>query len=160
MDSYQYGELLKTLQSKYATIGEIIKPSALQDELAKLEALESTPNFWEDAKKASEISKQKTKITKTLQSYTQLGNNLNDSTELFELASAQGDSDTLELLFVESSALESSVLKAELEILLNSPNDALNAIITIQPGAGGTEAQDWASMLYRMYLRWPVPRRR
>ncbi len=154
MDSYQYGELLKTLQSKYATIGEIIKPSALQDELAKLEALESAPSFWEDAKKASEISKQKTKITKTLQSYTQLGNNLNDSTELFELASAQGDSDTLELLFAESSALESSVLKAELEILLNSPNDALNAIITIQPGAGGTEAQDWASMLYRMYLRW------
>lgn len=154
MDSYQYGELLKLLQGKYATIGEIIKPSALQEELAKLEALENAPNFWEDAKRASEVAKQKTKITKTLQSYTALGKNLSDSVELFEIASAQGDSDTLELLFSESESLESAVLKAELEILLNSPNDALNAIVTIQPGAGGTESQDWASMLYRMYLRW------
>ena len=154
MDSYQYSELLKTLTSKYATIGEILKPDDLHAQLATLQAIESSPDFWEDAKKASEVGKQKAKITKTLQSYTALGKNLSDSAELFEIASTQGDSDTLELLFAESSALESSLLQAELEILLNSPNDALNAIITIQPGAGGTESQDWASMLYRMYLRW------
>ena len=154
MNSYEYGELLKTLRLKCQNIAKVIKHSEIQSRLQQIEQIEQDPKFWEDSKKAGEIGKEKSKLLKILENYNKVSQSVQDSSELFEIANSDEDNATLELLFAESSALEEEVMRLELAILLNEPNDALNAIITIQPGAGGTESQDWASMLYRMYLRW------
>ena len=154
MDSYEYGELLKTLRLKCQNITKAIKPDEIQSRLQEIEQIEQDPRFWEDSKRAGEIGKEKSRLLKIIEDYNRIYQSVQDSSELFEIANTDEDNATLELLFTESSALEEEVAKLELVVLLNEPNDALNAIVTIQPGAGGTESQDWASMLYRMYLRW------
>ena len=154
MDSYEYGELLKNLQNKCENIQKIIQPESIQQQLKEIEALEQDPRFWEDTKQAGETSKKKSILLKMLEEYRKIEQNLKDCSELFEIALSQEDNATLELLFQESHQLEHSVTQLELIVMLSGEHDGANAIITIQPGAGGTESQDWASMLYRMYLRW------
>ncbi|MCE3039059.1 peptide chain release factor 2 [Helicobacter anatolicus] len=152
MDSYEYGELLKTLKTKIDNIYKIIKPNSLQERLKEIEALQQDANFWNDAKKAGEIGKEKSRCERMLQTYQNAKASIDDASELFEIS--QNDNDTLELLFAESQNLEDSIKKVEIEVMLSGEHDGANAIVTIQPGAGGTESQDWGSILYRMYLRW------
>ncbi|MDE7217688.1 MAG: peptide chain release factor 2, partial [Helicobacter sp.] len=79
---------------------------------------------------------------------------LSDSVELFEIAQAENDAEILASLFADSDALQSCVRNLEIEVMLSGEHDNANAILTIHPGAGGTESQDWANMVYRMYLRY------
>ncbi len=152
MDSYEYGELLKRLKNAIENIRKIIKPDELTLRLQEIENLQQDPNFWNDAKKAGDIGKEKSKITRLLDTYQSAQRSIDDASELFELS--QNDTDTLELLFEESSQLEDSIKHVEIAVMLSGEHDSNNAIVTIQPGAGGTESQDWGSILYRMYLRW------
>ncbi|WP_027326691.1 peptide chain release factor 2 [Helicobacter pametensis] len=152
MDNYEYSELLKELDGKCLNIEKIIKPQEIEKELQQIAAIEQDPNFWNDVKKAGEIGKQKSKLSRMLQTYQNAWQMLNDAKELFELA--ENDEEILNQLFSQSKELESAIKKVEIEVMLSDEHDASNAIITIQPGAGGTESQDWGSMLYRMYLRW------
>lgn len=152
MDSYEYGELLKRLKNAIENIRKIIKPDELTLRLQEIENLQQDPSFWNDAKKAGDIGKEKSKITRLLDTYQSAQRSIDDASELFELS--QNDTDTLELLFEESSQLEDSIKHVEIAVMLSGEHDSNNAIVTIQPGAGGTESQDWGSILYRMYLRW------
>ena len=111
-------------------------------------------NFWNDAKKAGDIGKEKARIERMLQTYNDAKSSVDDAFELFNLALGEEDSTTLELLFKEASDLELKIKKMEVGLMLSGEHDDSNAIVTIQPGAGGTESQDWGSILYRMYLRW------
>lgn len=154
MDSYEYSEMLKTLSTKLENIERILKPNALKEQLLEIIKIESSPNFWEDAQKAAQIGQQKRNIERSLEKFELAKNALNDAKELFEISQNDNDESTLNLLFSESNELEAQIKKAEIETMLNDPLDSKNAIFTITPGAGGTEAADWASMLYRMYLRW------
>lgn len=154
MDSYEYSELIKSLAIKVENIAKIIR---IDEQKARLEAIikeENAPNFWNDTKKVAEIGKEKSRLNRILSVYENAKNALNDSNELFALAGAENDSEMLENLFLEAPELEHKIKQIEIEIMLSDKNDSANAIISIQPGAGGTESQDWASMLYRMYLRW------
>ncbi|PAF43732.1 peptide chain release factor 2 [Helicobacter sp. 11S03491-1] len=154
MDSYEYGELLKDLKNKCENIAKIIKPAKLQTRLDEIIQIQQNPEFWNDTKKAGEINKEKVKLERMLQTYNQAKSSIDDAHELFGLVCSDNDATTLELLFAESSSLESRIKKVEIEVMLSGENDMANAIVTIQPGAGGTESQDWGSILYRMYLRW------
>lgn len=154
MDSYEYGELIKSLAIKVENIAKIIKISEKKARLEAIIAEENAPNFWNDAKKVAQIGKEKSTLNRILGIYENAQNALNDSEELFNLAKSDNDSDLLENLFIEAPNLEHKIKQIEIEIMLSDKNDGANAIVTIQPGAGGTESQDWASMLYRMYLRW------
>ena len=154
MDSYEYSELLKKLEKKIENIKNIIKPDQVQERIKEIEELENSPNFWEDAKKAAQIQKEKNRLTRILEKYNEAKTALEDAQELFELASEEEDSETLQMLFEEAPKLEEKVSKIEIETMLSGENDDKNAIVSIHPGAGGTESQDWASILYRMYLRW------
>ncbi len=154
MDSYEYSELLKKLEKKIENIKNIIKPSAIEKRLKEIEEVENSPEFWNDAKKASEIQKEKNKISRILEKYNEAKSAVEDAKELFELASEENDEETLAMLFEEATSLEEKVTKIEIETMLSGENDDKNAIVSIHPGAGGTESQDWASILYRMYLRW------
>ncbi|ANV98060.1 peptide chain release factor 2 [Helicobacter enhydrae] len=152
MDHYQYSELLKELDNKCQNIAQIIKPHSIQAQLEDIAALEQDPSFWSDVKRAGEMGKQKAKLKRLLQTYEDANGALQDAQELFELA--EGDEGILQQLFLQSHELEEAIKKVEIEVMLSDEFDSANAIITIQPGAGGTESQDWGSILYRMYLRW------
>lgn len=154
MDSYEYAELLKTLQIKLDNIKNAIKPEQLLKELEEFQALEENPAFWNDSDKAATIGKKKRKNERLLQRYNEAKLALQDANEFFSLLDSQNDEKELNELFSQSLELESMISELEIAVLLSDELDLLNAIVTITPGAGGTESQDWASMLYRMYLRW------
>lgn len=114
----------------------------------------SREDFWSDTVKASEILRSKTKLTAVIDNWKKQRILLNDLEGLYELAVAENDEKTLQEIEKDLSSLSESVRKEELRGMLGSEQDPLSAIMTIHAGAGGTEAQDWAEMLLRMYLRW------
>jgi peptide chain release factor 2 len=154
LDSYEYNELLGKLETKIENIAAIIHPNKMQERLKEIEALEQEPDFWSDAKVAAKIQQEKNRTISVLKKYTEAKEAVDDSKEMLEMAKEEGDSETEEALYEESAALVSMVEKVEVEMMLSDENDSKNAIVSIHPGAGGTESQDWAHMLYRMYLRW------
>ncbi|RAX57430.1 peptide chain release factor 2 [Helicobacter monodelphidis] len=154
MDIYEYGELLKILEIKIENIKSIIRIDKLHTRLDDIAKQEQDPIFWENAKQASELQKEKRHIERVLDKYYQNANALKDARELFEIATSEDDASMLDSLFQESVELEKQLKGLEIEVMLNGEYDSANAILTIHPGAGGTESQDWASMLYRMYLRY------
>lgn len=154
MDNYEYSELLKKLKQQVENARSIIKPDAVKARLDEIEALEQDPEFWNDPETAGTIQKEKTKLGNLFNKYTKAGAALNDSEELFDMAKEEEDEETVESLFAEAPSLEQQISALEIEVMLSGEMDGNNAIVSIHPGAGGTESQDWASMLYRMYLRW------
>jgi len=154
LDSYEYSELLKKLDIKIDNIAKIIKPDDLKKRLNEIEEIEQKPDFWNDAKEAAKIQQEKNKINSILQRYQKAKSAIEDAKELFEMASGENDEETLDELFKEAEGLEEIITKLEIAMMLSGEDDSKNAIVSIHPGAGGTESQDWASMLYRMYLRW------
>jgi peptide chain release factor 2 len=154
MDAYEYGELLKSLTIKMNNIKNIVKPDELEARLDEIEAMQQDPNFWNDAANAGKISQEKTKTERILETYNNAFDAVNDASEYFELSKAENDEETLEMLYDDAESLEASTNALEVQMMLSGEHDGANAIVSIHPGAGGTESQDWASMLYRMYLRW------
>ena len=154
LDSYEYTELLKKLATKIENIAQIINPQKLQDRLKEIEIIEQEPTFWEDAKSAGVVQKEKTKINSMLKNYLEAKRSVDDSMDIYEMAKDEGDEEALSELYSEADKLEELITKLEISMMLSGDDDSSNAIVSIHPGAGGTESQDWASMLYRMYLRW------
>ena len=154
MDNYEYSELLNKLKTKTDNIKKIINPDFLKKRLSEIEKIEQSENFWADAKKATKIQKEKNRALSMLKKYDLVTSNLQDAQELFNMAKAENDEESLLELFNDSKNLKEMVTKLEIEMMLSGEDDSKNAIVSIHPGAGGTESQDWASMLYRMYLRW------
>jgi len=154
MDAYEYGELIKALENKIQNIESILKPENLKKRLSEIEDMENDPEFWSDPKKSAKIQKEKQAIIRKLEKYDNAKNALEDNKEMFELASVEEDEETLNEVFNDVNELKKVIRDLEIEVMLSDENDSKNAIITIHPGAGGTESHDWASMLYRMYLRY------
>jgi peptide chain release factor 2 len=154
MDAYEYSELLKLLNTKLQNISNILKPDTLDVRLKEIETLESDQDFWNDVDNATKIGIEKNRILSKLSKFNKANDAIVGTNELYELAQEEKDEDTFELLYEEAPDLEELILKTEISVMLSNPDDASNAIISIHPGAGGTESQDWAAMLYRMYLRW------
>ena len=126
----------------------------LEKKLQELEEQTTKQEFWEDTenttKVLSEIKKIKGKYTK----YKELEKELNNLLELSELVQQEYDEEIAIDIIKNTKKEQRNLEKLELETLLSGKYDANNAIVTIHPGAGGTESQDWAEMLYRMYTRW------
>jgi len=154
MDAYEYGELLKSLSTKMENITNIVKPDEIRARLEEIEQMQQDPEFWGDSDRAAKVSQEKTRLERTLNKYNEAKDALDDAVEYFELAKSEGDEETLEMLYEEAESLKEHIQQLEVAIMLSGEHDSANAIVTIHPGAGGTESQDWASMLYRMYLRW------
>jgi len=109
---------------------------------------------WSDAKRAQELGREKKSLETVVRSLGGVTATLNDSKELFDLARADRDVATLEEIGREAARLESEVAALELRRMFSNPLDRNNCFVDIQAGSGGTEAQDWAAMLERMYLKY------
>jgi peptide chain release factor 2 len=112
------------------------------------------PGVWSDPKRAQELGREKKQLDQLVGTLTSLGQRLKDSTELFELARAEADDATLSGVAADVTELEHTVGDLEFRRMFHNPMDPNSCFIDIQAGSGGTEAQDWAAMLLRMYLRY------
>ncbi len=120
--------------------------------LVKLRKESTVTNFWNDSNKASAILKKISLIEKELELWQDLKRRHGDLEVLFEFAKSDEESESD--IVKELSEYESEIDDIELKLKLGGERDISNAILTIHPGAGGTESQDWADMLYRLYSRW------
>ena len=110
--------------------------------------------MWNDAQNARRLMSEKTALEEALTSYQTMEQNLADYTELAEIAEAENDETSLSELETHLKELQNEAKRGELEALLNGEVDANDAFLEVHAGSGGTEAQDWAEMLLRMYSRW------
>ena len=116
-------------------------------------ALEN-PNIWNDPKRAQELGKEKRTVETVVQTIDHLTTNLADNAELFEMSKAEQDFDGLEAIEADAAKLREKVEELEFRRMFNNPADPSNCFIDFQAGAGGTEANDWAGMLLRQYLKY------
>ena len=112
------------------------------------------PTIWSDQKRAQDLGKEKKSLENIVMSLTSIQAGLRDATDLFEMAREEQDEDTLVAIEADADALKKLVEGMEFRRMFNNPMDPNNCFIDIQAGAGGTEAQDWASMLLRQYLKY------
>ena len=112
------------------------------------------PDVWSQPEKTQALGKERSQIEDTVEMMQKLAQYLQDTEELNELAVAENDTDTLESISKDAEVLTAKISELEFRRMFSGEMDANNAYVDIQSGSGGTEAQDWANMLLRMYLRW------
>ena len=154
MDNYEYTELLKNISLKMENITGVVEPKKIENKLLEIEELENDQEFWNDASNAAKTQKEKTQLQRKLAKYSIANDAVNDAVELYEMAKEENDEESIEALYDDAQSLQDSIRSMEIEVLLSGESDTNNAILSIHPGAGGTESQDWAEMLLRMYKRW------
>ena len=125
-----------------------------QKEIAKYEKESQTPGFWNDNIHAQNIMREISSRKEWVEQWQDLKNKFDDLSVLLELAHDEDDQKTYEEVEGGLAELDKSLSDLEFRNMLSGEDDSKNAILTIHPGAGGTESQDWAQMLMRMYLRW------
>jgi peptide chain release factor 2 len=114
----------------------------------------ASPAFWDDNRRAQELIRERSELARTVGRLRELGRAAEDVDVMLELAGEAGDG-SLDAEIAEAlGRLRRELDEFELKVMLSGPHDAKAAIVSIHPGAGGTESQDWAQMLLRMYLRW------
>ncbi len=122
--------------------------------LDELNALSQDSNLWNDAAKARKLMSEKTQLEEKLHNFEHLVSSLDELKELAELADADNDENMLTDIMSQLESLKTEAGRQELEALLSGEVDANDAYLEVHAGSGGTEAQDWAEMLLRMYTRW------
>ena len=137
-----------------SNITGVVEPEKIEARLAEIETLENDQEFWNDASYAAKIQKEKTQLQRKLAKYRVAKEAVEDANELYAMAKEEGDDEALQALYEDADHLQEQIRAMEIEVLLSGESDANNAIVSIHPGAGGTESQDWAEMLLRMYKRW------
>jgi peptide chain release factor 2 len=139
-------------RTRSASYGSIFDAPAARNQLNEVEKKVSDPNFWSDPENSQKVMRERKRLEDQLAHDAELGRLVEDITAYFDLA-REGENVESELE-KEVGDLRGIVERLETETLLSGETDRNNAIVTIHPGAGGTESQDWAEMLLRMYLRW------
>ena len=122
--------------------------------MAELNALSENPSFWDNPQKAQKLMQERSRLETAFENIASLSKDLIDNVELAELAEIDNDQELLDAAAAALISVKEKAGKAELEALLSGEADANDCFVEIHPGAGGTEAQDWAEMLLRMYTRW------
>ena len=125
-----------------------------QERLTEVNQLAEDPTIWNDAKRAQDLGRERKSLEDVVLGLTQISQNLDDAAELFEMAQAENDDDSLLSIAADVADIEKRVAALEFRRMFSNPADPNNCFIDIQAGAGGTEACDWASMLLRQYLRY------
>ncbi|HOY70582.1 MAG TPA: peptide chain release factor 2 [Methylotenera sp.] len=122
--------------------------------LEEVNGLLEDPNVWNDAEKAQKLGKEKRSLELVVHNLQNLETGIKDAQELFDMAREENDDDTLHSIAEDSLALETQIAEMEFQRMFSGELDNANCFVEFQSGSGGTEAQDWAAMLLRMYLRY------
>ena len=153
----QFEELLLELQALKPDIDDLSDALGLKSVRSEIEQLElkaTEPGFWDDVEKSQQVLQKTGALKGKVEAYEKLVSKYEDTHALIELANEEEDLSLLEEAQTEYEAVKAELEKQRLQTLLTGEYDKNNAILTFHAGSGGTEAQDWAEMLYRMYTRW------
>ena len=134
--------------------GGIFDFDGKKSRLEEVSRLLEDPAVWNDAQRSQALGRERRELEHVVITLTEIADGLRDSAELFEMAREENDDATLLGILDESAQLETCVEELEFRRMFSNPMDPNNCFVDIQAGSGGTEAQDWASMLLRMYLKY------
>ncbi|HEX6796031.1 MAG TPA: peptide chain release factor 2 [Casimicrobiaceae bacterium] len=148
------GNTLEGLKDRTAQLRRYLDFDTKETRLATVDRELEDPKVWDDPARAQELGKEKKQLDGVVHTLRALTKGLDDSRELYALAREEADDDTLLAVEADAGKLEQRVADLEFRRMFHHPLDPGNAFLDIQAGSGGTEAQDWASMLLRMYLRY------
>lgn len=145
---------LPTWQSAIRPFGGIFDFENKQQRLEEVSQLLEDPGIWNDNERSQKLGKEKRELELVVKSLTTVEQGLRDGRELFEMAREENDNETLLGIQADSEELEKHVAEMEFRRMFSGQMDPNNCFVEFQSGSGGTEAQDWAGMLFRMYLRY------
>ncbi len=134
--------------------GGIFDFDTKESRLIEVAGLLEAPDVWNDPQRAQELGKERKSLESVVQGILSIEGSLRDAQDLLEMAQAENDDDTLVSVEADAADLQKSVEALEFRRMFGNQADSNNCFVEIQSGAGGTEAQDWASMLLRQYLRY------
>ena len=150
----EYKSKLNSIKPDLEGLGRALKLDDARAEIAGLEAESAKEGFWNDVNNSQKVQKRLKQLQQKVERYEKLCSKWDDMMVLCEMAIEENDDSMLDELKSDYASFETTLEEMRLSTLLSGEYAATNAILTIHPGAGGTEAQDWAQMLYRMYTRW------
>lgn len=139
---------------KLKKLGNSLNIDNMKSELSDLEKETLNESFWKDSVNSGKISSRISEIKKKISNYSMIEEKANTIKEMLELLKEDDDSELQKEVLKDLHDIDNMIDELEISTLLSGKYDKNNALVTIHPGAGGTEAQDWAQMLYRMYTRW------
>ncbi|MCE9633449.1 MAG: peptide chain release factor 2 [Methylophilales bacterium] len=145
---------LQGMQTRCADLRGYLDFDGKQERLIEVNQLAEDPNIWNDAEKAQALGREKKTLEAIVLTLENISIGLEDALELFDMAKEEDDDDTLIAIETDANNLETQVAGLEFRRMFSHEMDANACFLDIQSGSGGTEAQDWASMLLRMYLRY------
>ncbi|MEW6183200.1 MAG: peptide chain release factor 2 [Bacillota bacterium] len=145
---------LEVLEEKIGNLEALFDTAAKEQRIAELEKQMALPGFWDDQGRAQEISRQMAALRNVLSEYQHLRDGHEEICMLLELAEEEDDGRLASDLARDFERLAGEVAALEITVMLSGPYDSYSAIIALHAGAGGTDAQDWVAMLFRMYTRW------
>jgi len=135
-------------------LGGIFDFDRRKEELEEVNRELEQPNVWDDPENAQKLGQERARLEKIVLTIEELNTSLNDAEELLEMSVEENDEDSISSIIDDLKSLQDNVVELEFRRMFSGEMDANNAFVDIQSGSGGTEAQDWAEMLLRMYLRW------
>ncbi len=144
---------MNLLRSDWAPYGGIFDPETLQKRLLELESMMAAPDFWNDTANVQKFGREKSAIEEQVRWLSQRNNDLEELAILMDMYK-DGELGAVQEIQAKVRDLETAFAVMETKRMLSDEDDKLSAIVSINSGAGGTEAQDWAEMLFRMYSRW------
>lgn len=150
----EYKVKLNNIRPTLDGLGSALKLDDAKREIAELEAESAKEGFWNDLDRSQKVQKRMKQLQQKCEKYEKLCSTWDDLMVICEMALEENDDSMLAELESDYAKLEGDLEAMRLSTLLSGEYDANNVILSIHPGAGGTEAQDWAQMLYRMYTRW------
>ncbi|MFQ5936773.1 MAG: peptide chain release factor 2 [Acidiferrobacterales bacterium] len=145
---------VRELQERAQALRGYLDFSTKQQRLTELQRELEKPEIWNDHQRAQELGRERARLERDLDPLLQLEAHLKETVELIELASEEGDPEVVGSLTNDVEVLEKQLSNFEFRRMFSGEMDAANAFMDVQAGSGGTEAQDWANTLLRMYLRW------
>lgn len=145
---------LQNFRSNIIELGNALRIEELKTEVAEMEKVTFEPDFWSNQENSTKILQKIKQMKDKIEKYEALSSKLEDTIMMAEMAIEENDESLTEEILADQASIIAEEEKQRIEVLLSGEYDKNNAIISFHPGAGGTEAQDWALMLYRLYTRW------
>ena len=144
----------RTCKSAWTLLGGIFDVDAQRERLEEVQGELESPDVWNDPEKAQRLGKERARLEGIVNTVVGLDDGLADACDLLALAGDEDDADTVNAVEADIAGLDARLAELEFRRMFSGELDASNAFLDVQSGSGGTEAQDWAEMLLRMYLRW------